>query len=1173
MAIWHPTKWWYQDLPARVLGFDSDELLRFGFGPQGEPWGQLDSGRYWLEYNEETGESFAIAPLWYQCLSCCCTPAKCKMPEEILMTLSGFDGTMSSIDYPSDYGYGPTNVCPCAITYVHNCEQVRLPPCDCLRWAACWSDGGEPGISAGCCTCRKRENYYWWPRDLTRTGRDKCSLNRPICNLFPHLCAAPAQTVKYFGRIAGRWLEFYSGCASCWNIGDPGYDGKPITVDSLIDVTDCAKAPASRARADYTCLAQIQSPVVVDGFLPVDYAKDVRIIINADSYLFPPGFKGVESKNLLPLCSGQFWNDSTYYRFCVEGGFWCDNFFEGFPDPRYENWRTADDWCEKSPTRCQGPVKVEEVDWQYYRPKYVLLSQPSRANCGSCFSGISNPLLRDDPFNPWSGSQDGHCNGKTDVAMADFNRTMVMRSRVYNAPPGLNPVCPRYRTPPKQGTRLIDARLLYETVSYGYSTARWHVDYPCEPKQENKCNIAAGVVQPKLRAFYLGDTGYRANIEFNIKIYCPPALAALPNYGAIFNGGFWYVSGVRIKTDDLPQVTEWNKGVGYRVGDLFVFDFYERPLRGGEAYWPTFFGEKYQYAEVTSVSPSGQILEIKLVDHNGGPGTHRGELPLNIGCSPFDPPIVQVRRPPMYGRYIPHRYCVAVAGNGYVEGDVLFFEANANAPSGNIETGSKFRPYLSTNLSVRSKARITVVDVDSNGGILDWHLCGAENVLGPLLPYDQNCARNDRGDYYDIRYADRCEYDYQGFLPVRYAWSGVMDVRFRTQTYCEHAWAEFFFRIQQISVKNDIQVQEPLQTWGRQAKLKITIVNPNMRINDVPIAPIYYQNYETSPGPNAYTDMGSERGYYRKHPLPITQGGVAVIEIVDPGAGYVQRLPKENPDDPDEKVRYAPLELSTQNRRIKIRSVLDDMRAELLKQGLSTYCHFYCTIEMDEESPNFGGIKGVFITQPGLWYFAHRHDHIWFAQAGSDWFFELASPIPDYSDDFVAPDCSVNISSDNPCCHATRDNWGELQHYDGFVEPYPSGYHQRTAILSSGGTHTYWQCDFIGASNGIYVWPQNPNYLSDGSPGFEPVGNFRNRWSTNFCPTDLLRRTYRMVLIHPCAACAKELGIPGAQTCWNMDGTVDSTYTPPGWRGTGTAMITRLASELRCRTSLIRADL
>jgi hypothetical protein len=642
--------------------------------------------------------------------------------------------------------------------------------------------------------------------------------------------------------------------------------------------------------------------------------------------------------------------------------------------------------------------------------------------------------------------------------------------------------------------------------------------------------VNPGVVAPKLRAFYLDTAGSGADILFTLKNYCPPV--AITGMGPLFNGSFWYVANTWIGD---------SKGVGYELGDRFVFDFYENPLRGGEAQ-----AGGLQLAEVTAVSEIGEILGIQLIRDPA--------IAEKIELCAFDGDRLDDTLVPIYWRYLTHRYSVGIAGNGYQEGDVLTFEPLGGLPNNPLATGGRYYPYLKTSATTRQLARATVLEVDSRGGIVDWYMCGAQNNI-----YFENfpCGNDTTGHYSDVRYQNRCEYTYRGTIPVRYAWTGIMDYHFYGTTYCEHAWADFSFAIDQISVKNTITVAPPPTKGGKRAVLRISYVDTDMRQNSQAVDPLRYQNYEVAPGPSANTT-----GWYKNHDIPVRQGAVSRIDVLDPGSGYVTRIPATNPGDPD---TWQPVDLSTNlatGGGIYIRGVTDDIRAYMAGMyGWDTFCECQATIDTNPDSETFGGIVSVAITKGGLWYFDHAHDHIWFAKAGSNWFFELAQPI---ADDEAVPTSTVDcagLSQLTPgyngtgpcdCYHASRDNWGELQHYDGFSEPYPSGYH-RTGVSSYGCA--------VNTGSPNYVWPTSSQYITS-NPGYAVAGNPANRWSTEFCPNNLLERAYRMILVHPCAACAKELGMTGSQTCWSLFGY-----------GTGTAMITKLSgSNLILRTSIPDAD-
>lgn len=1159
--LWHPAKWWYQNILGVDFFWPDENAPQF----HSEPPGLLDSGRYWID--PQTGE--AIAPNYYQCLSCCCTPDKCNIPSEILMTISGFDGTLSSIDRPSAFGYGAGNVCSeCNILWSYSSENPGH------RFT---------GYTADCCRCRAVEDFFWWPRNIEgqyADGSNMCARDRAICAQFPHLCAGVDEPVKTTGRIAARYIN---PCPSpCTDFVWSDYD---TFVDySLVELTDCAKAPEANARADYNCITRNR----------IDFVKD------SDSYLWPPGFRGPGSVNLTPLCDGKFWNDRTYYRFCVKGGFLCEiddyvnhcycernyfgygDFFQGLHNENIRNdaWKTSS-WCANAENNCNGPVAIERVKWNYFRPRHVLVSQPSVANCQLCpaygfgyGSDYSNYGRGQDWYDPYD---DGNCIGKTDVAMEDFNQSFMMYDVIVDDPPNLQVSVNRSRVKPPTESKLIDVQLLYQCKQYfqgtppctcfGPKQGFWNLDYPCEPKSYdpifcrcNICDLSPGKVMPKLQAFYKGNTGGNATIKFRLQNYCSPI--GLDGYGPTYNGEWWYVAAV--------FVPETERGVEYVVGDKFVFDYYEWPYRGGESIMPTEDGVERQEAVVTKVGKDGEILDIELVQ------------PPFKKCESTNP-FYLVPLVPLYCRFIAHRLAVGVPGNGYQEGDILTFSPIGSAPEASVPTGNRYYPYLRTAARYRQLAKATITDVDSRGGVIDWYMCGAKNTQ-PWLEVlrteeERSCEEDNTGVYFtDFTYANRCEYNYTGHIPVRYSWSGIFDYHFHKGSFCEHAWAEFSFKIDQISVKNTVTVSAP-PGGGKRALLKINGV-AEMSVYGVTVKELQYQNYEQSPGPSSitmYFNGGDEggSGWVRNHVIPVPQGTVNSIAVVDPGSGYVKKVTR-----PDGTFYWVPLEVSTETTLegwflpgINIRGVADDIRAianTYFGWG-NAFCKCRANIIMDESSPNFGGIESIEIIQGGLWYFKHDHDHVWFARCGSNWYFELADPLT--ADNPLPRNLDYSSLNGADCWHASRDNWGELQHYDGFCEPYTSGYHSQTTELGPGNTYTSYHCAVAGPNSSNYVWPTDPRSMTS-SPGYTTAGDYSKRWSLSFCPRDLFARSFRMVLLHPCAACAKELGISGGQTCWNMAGFGDTTYSvyPNTWAGTGTAIVDRLADQLYCSISLPNAE-
>lgn len=1205
--LWHPAKWWLQrldpPLSAQTGTCDDEATLPLESvkwpdvgSPQlySSPPGQLDSGQYMFDM---TTDPPTPLPFYYQCFTCCCTPAKCGIPQEILMTISGFEGVLSSVDKPAAFGYAPSSGCPeCNIMWTGDCD----------------TQPGHrfTGYNGPCCNCRKRLRFQWWS-----CRNDSISLTPvAMCDKFPYLCSGgPGNSETYDGRIAARFINpcvnYWNGPSPCTDFVWSDYDRPGFEDYSVVELTDCANAPQANARVDYNCVT----------------TPKMEFVKAADSYLWPPGFKGPGAVNLLPACGGKFWNDTTYYRFCVgpnasgtRGNFWCqgpchinhcyceggwwrlnEDFFWNLNREklRDDRWRGGD-WCQNAPRRCSGPIPVDEVEWNYSRPAKVLISQPSKQNCQLCpgygygyGSDGTNYGHGQDWYDPLD---DGNCIGKTDVDMSDFNKTFMMYASdpegVTAEPPYLKPTIARSRTLPPGETKLIDAVLLFQLKQYEqnegfcscfqYWQGYWNLDYPCEPKYFEPeacscviCSFDYGIVAPKLRAQYVNGSGGDATINHTLKTYCSPT--QLGGTGAIYSGNWWYVASVSVDPNE--------RGADYKVGEEFVFDFYESPRRGGEAMIPSSFypGGGRMRAKITKVDDDGGIVDMELILAENTP-----ELTAKCAnCSPN--PMRFIPCVPLYGRYLTHRLDTLIPGNGYQEGDIITFENIGAPPNTPLPTGHRYYPYVRTDSRYRSLAKATVMEVDSRGGIKEWHLCGAKQ-FGWYQQNDPVCVEDQRGVYFsDYQYTNRCEYNYVGYIPVKYTWSGWFDYHFHRETYCGYAWAKFTFKLEQISVKNTVTVDSPyevLDTPHKKPRLKIDQVQP-MTLYGQPIEPMRYQNWEVSPGPSARTTRVSDgQGNYRwfkNHDFPpqIRQGAVSYIKVEDPGAGYVRKKTR-----PDGSTYWEPMIVSTENNadcRIYIQGVTDDIR-QYAKDcwGWPSFCRCKANIIMDEDDPNFGGIESIDIlpgpnSQPGggLWYFVHPkdHDHVWLAKAGSDWYFEFADPLSDDNPNPRGADYS-NINGAD-CWHASRDNWGELHHKAGFYEPYPSGYVESGRWITpewipSGPLPVpYWfkeySCGFI--ADGNVSWPLNPRSMGGG--GTQPVASAADRWSIDFCPTDLLNKQFTMLLIHPCAACAKELGISGAQTCWNMRGFGDTTSLNT-WSGTGTAMIDSLAGPLTMTTSI-----
>lgn len=610
MAIWHPSLTYYEDT-CTGMWWAGLLVNPTGLYPSLSTPGQLDGGCYWYDPK-------LVTPCWasafYQCRSCCCKPQRCGIPDEVSLTISGFTGTLTSIDYSSDYGYSPSVIQDCSQFYQKNCDTTRYGYFhDCYVLPAhtaipCWHTSGN-------CCGRETDTFFWWPRDSFRgteesTGGDLCNRTRAICFRWPNLCSSTGHSgPTYVGIDPPRWIPTCESCCG-WGWFFWGDEENKQDKQTVIGAADCpyAQTGGYNYRQWYNLYWEfkyetedgeeidttrwgIQDPILVHGF---------------STYLWPPGWRGLSSRNLLPL-AGAFWNSwhldflghsrSPYYEACV-GGYWPRQWFSSFPDPR-DGWS---DWCDNiTQTWYQNPY------WLYKRPQIVLISQPSAANCHYCWSGVTNLL---------NYSSDGHCNGTCNVNMADFNNTLIARSAVYLRPPNFNLRLLGRNRP----FGSLDTHFLY-MVNNPDTPWSYKIDYPCHPKVFSPacgcmvCDISPGIAQPRLAPFYSDLTGYGAKIGFDMRIYCAPTYTPRDfEAGKIWNGGWWYIDDVWIEqpTDDEPNPG----GVGYQVGDRFYFDYYESPRRGGELYWPT---ERerifFQEARVAEVGPVGQIKKIELVQH------------------------------------------------------------------------------------------------------------------------------------------------------------------------------------------------------------------------------------------------------------------------------------------------------------------------------------------------------------------------------------------------------------------------------------------------------------------------------------------------------------------------------------------------------------------------------
>lgn len=727
-------------------------------------------------------------------------------------------------------------------------------------------------------------------------------------------------------------------------------------------------------------------------------------------------------------------------------------------------------------------------------------------------------------------------HGSTNLYAPDLNNRPFVLHRVYaNAQPRLRPVVSRSRTPPTN-VPLVDAQLLFDLKNYtiwrpelaefpGAGQVEWNpetlemeavgldntingnwtvwrVDYPCLPEYgPSECAGEPGsLVAPKLRAFSNGAAGVGAVIKHVIQPVLNPIQwdpgpepenitwqNARVSEGYIDVGSMWCVSSVSIDGDA--------GGVGYKVNDEFYFDFYETPARGGEMRTP--ISDSYQRVRVTSVNQAGKITGLQL----------------------YPPPVAGSECPAYtttYGRLLNHRSAVAIAGTGYVEGDILEWNCVDGKPSGSGEF-----PYAKTSLGCRTttKARATVTEVDCRGGIVDWFMCGAQNIFDAYAAAPPPCVppnRDDRGEYSDIQYLYRCDYYYVGFLPVRYSYAfeeygaGGDDpckpccrVGPPPRNYmpsaskaCGPAYLQFNYTISKISVQNRVEISEPFP-GGSRALAKITAITPAAREVET--------GYDC---PKKIHDWAYHLDYPDYiFPENIPQGGVFTISLLKKGSGYARK----NEDD----------SVEVKDVKVKITAVFDppvlppwiepgpyDERWRGRGDSGFHKCQASAVIDSDPESDTFGQITSITITEPGRYYFAEAHDHVWVATAGTQFepYLDYA-PAPITASDGGLYDPPEDWDIHNGLLdfrrrrHSYRRNWGRAEHKDGFVERCG----QKTSCTSLwqvSGTNDYW---------GYFGVEAYYNKTLTKNPGNEVMGNYNKRWSKEYCPAGLLNVSFDMV--------------------------------------------------------------
>ena len=173
------------------------------------------------------------------CFNCGCTPVKCRMPNELLMTVKGFNYSWSNTpagagsDVPSlsertkcgpcvspgIITCGDADCCPNAASSLCNqdegCCGSRAPACDpppvnSLERVCCtWDPLGNQNtcsVQYFCNCVHDNSRKHRWPRDQW-TGAPMCETSgHPICGQYSHLCQQPPEPVE--------WVKegFFHGC-------------------------------------------------------------------------------------------------------------------------------------------------------------------------------------------------------------------------------------------------------------------------------------------------------------------------------------------------------------------------------------------------------------------------------------------------------------------------------------------------------------------------------------------------------------------------------------------------------------------------------------------------------------------------------------------------------------------------------------------------------------------------------------------------------------------------------------------------------------------------------------------------------------------------------------------------------------------------------------------------
>lgn len=296
------------------------------------------------------------------------------------------------------------------------------------------------------------------------------------------------------------------------------------------------------------------------------------------------------------------------------------------------------------------------------------------------------------------------------------------REWVYWIPPGQQDPCWDVFFPPGGDNYVVDYRCdkrnpWYSTFGYGYCV-------------RGKCTVTnQGVVKPHLYYYNTGLGGATSPADVAQMQSANLYLRLIPkDYENDPNGRFptwWQVSGVDIR----------GGGYGYEVGDIFEVDFdIRRPWLGGEimtlfpytepnCILPEYLSWTDKYGQTGTLKQSGgtpgwelfQRLRVSAVDENGAI-TDIEVVPIYKSPEFSDPPLCFVQKPSNqkteyyvgYGRILCHPRSVHMPGIGYNVGDTI--EWYCDDPP----------------CTVHQAASAVVIDVDEEGGILDWLIKGSD---------------------------------------------------------------------------------------------------------------------------------------------------------------------------------------------------------------------------------------------------------------------------------------------------------------------------------------------------------------------------------------------------------------------------------------------------------------